>query len=95
MLDKRGREVSEELTILSPVSPDWEENFTAVCGMLIFISTSVFSVLNVQKQQTSRLLSETDMMQMWLLMFNNERMLNIMCQIINVHCNLSPAKLHD
>lgn len=64
VLDKRGTEVSEELTVLSPRSPDSEENFTAVCGMLIFISTSVFSVLNMQEQQTCRLLGETDMMQM-------------------------------
>lgn len=44
MLDKWGVGVSEELTILSPINPDWEENLTAVCGMLIFISTSVFSM---------------------------------------------------
>lgn len=37
-------EVSEELTILSLVNADWDENLTAVCGMLIFTSINVFSM---------------------------------------------------
>ena len=93
---KWGMEVSEELIILSPKSPDCEENLTAVCAMLIFISTSVFSMLNiVQKQQTGRSLSETGMMQMWQLMFNNELVLNIMCEIIHVQCDLNTTKHPD
>lgn len=57
-------EVCEELTVLLPMSLDCEENLATMCGMLIFISTRIFSMLNaVQKQQTGGRLSEIGMMQ--------------------------------
>lgn len=57
-------EVCEELIVLLPMSLDCEENLTTMCGVLIFISTRIFSMLNaMQKQQTGRWLSEIGMMQ--------------------------------
>lgn len=96
VLDKLGIEVSEELTILSLINPDWEENLTAVCGMLIFISISVFSMFKQCAEAADMQVAQwkwhdADVMTN----VHKELMLDIICQIINVQCDLNTIKHPD